>query len=148
MAEKKYNEKDEKELQKHDEKVEERDLLSTLVWGAILIWAGVAFLLVQQGVFDKFITPIFANTPMKMLEPDAWSLIALGAGVILLLETIIRLMVPTYRRSIVGTLILSVVLISIGVTNLFNFDWDLTWPLILIAIGVSVLLRGFVHKKM
>ena len=135
MAEKKYNEKDETEIQKHDEKVEVRDLLSTLVWGAILIWAGVAFLLVQQGVFDKFITPIFANTPMKMLEPDAWSLIALGAGVILLLETIIRLMVPTYRRSIVGTLILSV-------------DWDLTWPLILIAIGVSVILRGFVHKKM
>ena len=147
MTEKKLNEKDEKELQKHDEKVEERDLLSTIVWGAILIWAGTAFLLVQQGFFDRFITPIFSNTPLKMLEPDAWSLIALGAGIILLIEVIVRLLVPSYRRSIIGTLILSVVFISIGVTNLFNFNWDLTWPLILIAIGVSVLLRGFVNKK-
>jgi hypothetical protein len=147
MSEKKIDEKDEKELNKHDEKVEERDLVSTLVWGAILIWAGVAFLLIQQGIFNRFITPIFANTPMKVFEPDAWSLIALGAGVILLIEVVIRLLVPAYRRSILGTLILALVFVSIGVTNLFNIDWDLTWPLILIAIGVSVLLRGFTHKK-
>ena len=147
MSEKRIDEKDEKELHKHDEKVEERDLLSTIVWGAILIWAGAAFLLVQQGLFDKFITPIFANTPMKVFEPDAWSVIALGVGVILLIEVVVRLLVPAYRRSIIGTLILAAVFLSIGVTNLFNLDWDLTWPLILIAIGVSVLLRGFIQKK-
>ena len=52
----KEDEKDEKDLQKQEEKsVEEkwsRDPLGALTWAAILIWAGVVLLAANFGAFD------------------------------------------------------------------------------------------------
>ena len=51
--EKQFDEKDEKELKKHDEKTEENDLLSSLAWAFILIWAGLVFLASNLGWFER-----------------------------------------------------------------------------------------------
>ena len=150
MAEKKMDEKDEKEVMKHDEKVEERDALSTVVWAAILIWAGVVFLAQNQGWLERISLPgsILSNLlphGFDMFEPSVWSLIALGAGVILLLEAIVRLLMPSFRRHVLGTLIVAAVFIGIGLGNWFG--WEIIWPMILIGIGIVVLIRGLTGRQ-
>ena len=146
--EKQYDEKNEKEMMKHDEKVEERDLLSSVVWAAILIWAGVAFLAANQGWLSAFgirEQGVFFRDFFQFLEFNTWNVIALGAGVILLVEVVVRLLVPQFRRQVGGTLIMAAVFIGIGLGPFFN--WSLVWPLVLIAIGISVLIGGFSRRK-
>jgi len=156
MAEKKYSEKDEKqfdekdekELLKHDEKVEQRDALSSIVWAAILIWAGIAFLSVNMGWFDTFLgSSFFARIlpeNMAVFDPGVWSIIMLGAGVILLAEVVARLLIPAFHRHIGGSLIIAAVFIGVGLGSFFG--WDLIWPFILIAVGVSILLGGIARR--
>jgi len=142
------DEKDEKEVLKHDEKVEERDALSSVVWAAILIWAGLVFLAFNTGwierVFAGDLFPRILPHGMEVFEPGLWSIIMLGAGLILLMEVIIRAFVPNLKRHIGGSLILAAVFIGVGLGSFFG--WDLVWPLILIAIGASILLGGFLRK--
>ena len=157
MAEKRYNvkdekqfdEKDEKELLKQDEKIEQKDTLSSIVWAAILIWAGFAFLSVNMGWFDAILgSSFFARIlpeNMAAFEPGVWSIIMLGAGVILLAEVVARLLIPAFHRHVGGSLILAAVFIGVGLGNFFG--WDLIWPFILIAVGVSILLGGIARRQ-
>ncbi len=126
----KEEEKEEKGGQGWDEKWR-RDPLSAVVWAGILIWAGLALLAENMGLLARF----------EWL--DAWGLIFIGAGGLVLLEVVVRLLVPSYRRPLGGTLVFAAILLGIGLGNLFG--WSLVWPLILIVIGVSVLLRGFIR---
>jgi len=158
MAEKNVNEKDEKqmdeknekELLKHDEKVEERDMLSSIVWAAILIWAGLVFLAVNTGWLDRVLASgvIAQYLPkgMELFEPAIWGIIMLGAGVILLVEAIIRSLVPQFHRHLGGTLVVAAIFIAIGLGNIFQ-NWTLIWPFMLIALGASILLGGMFRKK-
>lgn len=147
--EKKYDEKDEKELEKHDEKVGENDKLGTITWAFILIWAGIVFLATNMGWFDQLGITIDQSWMFRSLEGrntfGVWNLIALGAGAIILLEAIVRLLLPTYRRHIGGTLIVAAVLIGLGLGSWFS--WRDLWPLILIAVGIHVLLTGLGRSK-
>ena len=116
----KREEKDRTELSKQEEKSAEekweRDPLGALVWALILIWAGVVLLAGNLGAFDL------------MSEFAA----------ILLLEVVVRLLVPQYRKSVVGTLVLVGVFVGLGLGT-----WNCVWPLILIGIGLSIIFRGF-----
>lgn len=113
-----------------------RDSLSGIIWAVILIWAGVAFLLWNLGVLDGLDLP---------REVEAWTLVLGGVGLILLVEVLVRLLVPAYSRSITGTLILGVILLAMSVGDFF--DTSLFWPILLIAGGVVFLLRGVTRKK-
>ncbi len=143
------DEKDEKERSKHDEKtVEEkyrRDPLSALIWGAILVWAGIVFLAVNLGWVDALFrsSQIFPGLP-GMFYPEAWGLVFVGAGLIVLVGVVIRLAVPAYRAAVGGSVIFGLILIGIGLGNMFG--WDVTWPLIIIGIGVLVLVRAFLRR--
>lgn len=137
----KKDEKDEKDISKHEEKtVDEkwrRDPLGTIAWAVVLIWAGVVLLLVNN-------TNILANIPFLRIEEwgwgsPVWSLIFLGAGVIFLFEALIRLVVPAYRRPIWGTLFFAMILIGIGLGNVF--DWRIVFALVLIFLGLSMFFR-------
>ncbi len=75
---------------------------------------------------------------------EAWSIGFLGAGVIVLIEVVIRLLVPTYRRNVGGTFIFAVVLLAVGLGEIVS--WSVVGPLILIALGVSVLLGGLFRR--
>jgi hypothetical protein len=137
MTEHQYSEKQEK-LEKEEEKQEKeekswdekwrRDPVSAAVWALILIWAGVVLLVSNLGLLDRF------------EQLDAWGLVFVGAGLIILLEVAFRLLVPSYRQSVSGTLVLAVVFLAIGLGNLIN--WGVAWALALIVIGVFVLARG------
>jgi len=65
--------------------------------------------------------------------------------VIVLIEVAIRLLVPDYRRPIIGSLFLAVILIGIGLGNLFN--WNITGALILIALGLMIIFRGIFRER-
>ena len=68
-----------------------------------------------------------------------------GAGVILLLEVLARLLIPAYRRPVTGTIILAFVFIGIGLGNLIS--WNVVWPIILIAICLSIVVRVLLGRR-
>jgi hypothetical protein len=152
MADEKF---DEKEREKQEEKSPEekrwdeksrRDPLSAVVWAAILVWAGLVLLANNLGFLDALFDRLPSDGTGWFVDASGtWSLILLGAGVIVLLEVLVRLLVPDYRRPVGGSLILAVFLIGVGLSNFFS--WNLLWPFILIGIGIVVLLRSFLRNQ-
>ena len=150
-----YDEKyDEKMLEKHDEKsydekeeksYEEKhraDPVESLVWAATLIWAGIVFLADNLGYLERLRIHA-ADLLFEMpFEPELWTLFFLGAGVLVLIGVVLRLVVPSYRRPILGSLIWAIVLFGLALG-----EWSLIWPFILIAIGVSILLDGLTRRR-
>ncbi len=131
--------KDEKDQEKHREKEEKgrSDPLSTLVWALILIWAGVVLLADNLGLLALGGAVLPGIFPFHV---STWGLIFAGAGVIILLEVVVRLVVPDYRRHVAGSIIIGFVFLGIGLGNLIS--WGIIWALVLIALGVIVLLRA------
>ncbi|MBC8448699.1 MAG: hypothetical protein H8D78_13205 [Chloroflexi bacterium] len=137
-----YNEKEEKEVRKHEEKGGDeksweekwrRDPLGTAAWAVIIIWAGLVLLAENLGLLAR-------------LEiADGWGIVFLGAGLILLLEIVVRFVIPDYRRPLMGNFILAFVFLGIGLGNLF--DWRVTGALVLIAVGVGILLQGLLRRR-
>lgn len=138
---------DEKEMEKKEEKAPEekwrRDPLSSIVWACILIWAGLVFLASNLGWLDAIISESEEITGVSAIDNvlSAWSLVLAGAGVIILLEVAIRLLVPAYRRPVLGSFIFGIILIGIGLGDLVN--WNILWPLVIIGIGLSFLVKAF-----
>jgi hypothetical protein len=58
-----------------------------------------------------------------------------------LLEALIRVLMPEYRRPIVGTIIFGVILLAIGLGDLVS--WGIVGAIALVVVGVSLLVRGF-----
>jgi hypothetical protein len=144
---------EEKEVEKREEKVDEKqqqDLISSLVGAAFLIWLGTVLLAANMGflstftnILDSLSIPSYGisfETPFFNMRTV--QVFLLGGGLILLVEVIIRLLVPIYRRHVLGTLIGAVAMFSLGLGN-----WEIIWPLILIAIGLAILLRGFTRRR-
>jgi hypothetical protein len=147
MADEKF---DEKEMEKREEKAPEekwrRDPLGAIIWAVILIWAGVVLLLDNLGYLEALkenLGPV--GLEWMPIGVGVWGLILLGAGVILLGEVFLRLLIPAYRRPVIGTIILAFVFIGIGLGNLIS--WGLIWAVVLIAIGVSVIMRGLTSRR-
>jgi hypothetical protein len=147
MADEKF---DEKEMEKREEKAPEekwrRDPLGAIIWALILIWAGVVLLLDNLGYLEALkenLGPV--GLEWMPIGVGVWGLILLGAGVILLGEVFLRLLIPAYRRPVIGTIILAFVFIGIGLGNLIS--WGLIWAVVLIAIGVSVIMRGLTSRR-
>ena len=131
----KEEEKEEEKGRGWDEKWR-RDPLSAMVWAAILIWAGVVLLLGNVGVLDDL------RVGDSYVEP--WSIGFIGAGVIVLVEVVIRLLVPAYRRVVGGTIVFAAVLLGVGLGEMVG--WAVIGPVILIVLGVSVLLGGALRR--
>jgi hypothetical protein len=145
---------DEKDREKREEKSSEeksweekyrRDPLGSIVWAGILVWAGLVLLANNLGLLDRL---RFQGADFPGAEAlgrlEAWSVILAGAGVLVLIGVLARLLFPEYRRDVGGNLFLGVILIGIGLGNIFG--WNIVWPLILIALGISILLRGFLRR--
>jgi hypothetical protein len=114
------------------EKEERRDLLSTLIWAVILIWAGIVFLAESLELLKG----------LELLTP--WGLVFIGAGVIVFIEVLVRLLIPQYRRPVVGTVIFGAILIAVGLGNLVSSG--LIWAIALIVGGAAILI-GVVWRR-
>jgi hypothetical protein len=130
-------EKQEKQEEKHEKRWDEkwrRDPLSAAAWAVILIWAGVVLLADNLGLLGW----------IPSLE--AWSIFFLGAGGILLLEILVRLLVPAYRQPVTGNFVLAIVFLAIGLGSLV--DWNCIGPGLIIGVGVYLLFTGlFRHRE-
>jgi hypothetical protein len=144
MSEPRRNEKEEeKRGEKNEEKGGgrgwdekwERDRLRMISIAAIFIWGGlVAF----AGTLNLF---------NYNWEGHGWAVFLLGTGVILIGKVIIRVLIPEYRRAIGGSLIIGFILLAVGISDLTGWSWDYIWPIILVAIGLSILLRGALRRR-
>lgn len=146
MSEESYrrkNEKQEKEEKDEKDRGEREwdkgeqwsggDALGPIIWGLIIIFAGLAFAAVNLGMY-----------PWLTWE-NVWSVIFIGAGLLFVLEVIIRILMPTYRRPIRGRIILAFVALAIGLGGLIG--WEVTWPLIIIAVGLAIVIGVFVRPR-
>lgn len=145
-------------MSKHEEKLEEkspeekwrRDPLGLVIWAVILIWIGFALLASNarwRDAIDGFLAQLrfqAAESPLEgaVDQLSVWSIIFLGAGLILLVEVAIRLIFTAYRRPVLGTLILAIILIGVGLNS-----WVLIWPVVIILIGLAFLYRGLLKRK-
>ncbi|MDD5083286.1 MAG: hypothetical protein PHU08_07945 [Dehalococcoidales bacterium] len=132
MAERPRNEKEEKGRGEKEEKGR-HNRADTLIWAAVLIWAGLVLLADTTGFGHDF---NWWNT---------WAVIFVGAGAIVLLAAIIRLLIPEQRWGITGSLIMGFILIGVGLGGLVG--WGLVWPIVLIAIGLIIVLRNLFRRR-
>ena len=144
-----YDEKSEEKYEKEDEKQEEkhnRDPLSSIAWALILIWAGVVFLAENLGWFDQInFQEIQELQGIQIITVSTWSMIFLGAGVIVFFEALIRTFVPAYRSSTGGNFFLAAIFLGIGLGGIFG--WSVVWPFILIAMGLSALASALITRR-
>jgi hypothetical protein len=137
MPEERYrHEKDEKEEKNEkgrDEKdqggMEEkwrRDPISGIFTGLIVIGLGIMFLLASRDVIGW---------------GEWWMYMLLVVGGVFILEALIRSFIPAYRRPIMGRVIVGLILIAVGFSNIYDIGtW---WPLIIIVVGVVIIISVF-----
>lgn len=137
MSERPRDEKEEKEEKGREESWDEkwrRDPLNALWWALVLIWAGLVLIADNMGMLGKL-----------GIGGEAWAIGFLGAGVLMLLFVVIRLLVPAYRRPVTSNIIFGFILLGIGLGELTR--WDVVGALILIAIGISIFLSRFIQGQ-
>ena len=131
----KKEEKDEKEEEKRHEKEEKwrRDRGNAITWASVLIWGALVILAETTDFADDY------------SWWEGWAVFFAGAGAILILASLIRLLIPEYRRPLAGGMILGLVFLGIGLGELVGWNW--VWPIILIAVAVMILLTAFVRRR-
>lgn len=133
------DEKDEKEEKGRNESWDEkwrRDPVDAAVWALIFIWVGLVWL-------SHNMEWLFKGAESR--DEKTIAIGFLGAGVIVLLGVVLRLVVPAYRRPIIGSLIFGVILFGIGLSQLM--EGIAVGAIILIGIGLIVLLGGIFRQK-
>jgi predicted membrane channel-forming protein YqfA (hemolysin III family) len=138
MAEPKRNEKEE---EKRGEKQEEkkgsweekwqRDRVNAISWASILIW-GALVLLIDT-------TDYAAN----LVWWHGWAVFLIGAGVIILLTALYRWLKPEHRRPLIGSFILGIVLLGVGLGDLAKWSGNIIGVVVLVAVAIGILLRAF-----
>lgn len=138
---KQYDEKDEKnrreEQEKHDEKEEKgttrQDALSSMMFALLLIVAGVVLLAETQDLisWDQF--------------GGLWNLIFLTIGVFNLLEAVLRLVLPTYRRPVGGQIVTGLIFLILGLGGIIGMEFS--GAIILIILGAAILIGGLAQGR-
>jgi hypothetical protein len=140
MSDRRRNEKEEeKRGEKEDEKRREKEWdekwrhnpVRIVTLAIILIWGGVVALIESAHII---------NLPWW----QGWAVFLIGVGVILLLKAAYRLM-PEHRRPVRGTVIISLVLIAVGLGDIIG--WNFSWPVILIAIGIIIIVLAIARRR-
>lgn len=112
-----------------------RDPIDAIGWALFFIWAGLVLIADQLGYLVRF----------EGVEP--WSIIIIGAGVIVLLQVLVRLVMPAYRKPVMGSIIFGFILLAVGLTEIMAFSWPVVGAFILIAVGVGIILGGLTRGR-
>ncbi len=111
------------------------DPLGSALWALFIIWIGVLLLMINMGdEGDKILGLDWDNF-------GAWVLT--GGGVLTWLDILLRMLMPAYRRPLGGRIVWGTLLLVLGVGGLIDVE---LWPLIIIAIGVSMLI-GYLRPR-
>jgi hypothetical protein len=139
MSDRRRGEKEEEKREKEDEKRTEkeggekwvRDPLRTISIGIILIWGGI-------------VAYLSVGNLIKAEWWEGWAVFLAGTGLILLIKAAVRLL-PEYRKSVGGTVIIGIILLGVGIGDIVG--WNYTWPVILILIGIILIARLFFRRR-
>lgn len=132
---------DEKEQEKHQEKgggLDEkyhRDPLGFVAWVVVIIWLGVTLLLqnLDVGAFGRD-------------DDHNWAIFLWGAAAIFFVEILARLLVPRWRRPLVGAFVWVAILTGVGFGLWFD-EWEIIGPIVIIAVGVAILLGRLLPRR-
>ena len=103
--------------------------VNTLMWTAIFIWAGLVLL------------PGKINLITAVINWNFLSLIFTGAGIIIIIAISIYMYAPESRPPLAKKFILALIMLGTGLQGVLG--WRIVWPIILIAIGLYIAVRGF-----
>jgi len=146
VSERQSYEKSEKDVHKREEKGGDekswdekwrRDPLNAATWAVIIIWIGIVLLA------DNIAPQMLA----KLHLSEEWGVIFMGMGGILLVEVLIRAILPDFRKPLFGNIIFAVVMIGVGLTMNDLVEWEFIWAFALIGIGLGALLQGIFRAR-
>jgi len=133
---------DEKQGEKEQEKKQEkgqgldekyrRNPLGFVSFALLVIWLGVSLLLQNAGVIED--------------GNHGWAIFFWGGGVIILVLAIFQLLIPRFRRPVVGSFVWGAIWLGIGF-GLWYDKWEVIGPLVIIAIGVAILVGRLVPRR-
>jgi hypothetical protein len=129
---------DEKEQEKRQEKggsMDEkyhRDPVRYFSWALLIIWVGVVLLLRNLDVLPK--------------DDKGWGVFFWGGAAIIFAESLLRLANPRWRMPPYGSFIWGAVWLVVGF-GLYFKNWDVVWPVIIIAVGVAILAGRLVRRR-
>jgi hypothetical protein len=113
-----------------------RPNLDALMWALALIWVGATLIASNVGLLSR-LSFVSWSPPWDLpVRPTAWALALLGLAALVSVDILVRLLVKSYRRNVIGYVILFIIFVSLG----FGRP-EIMWPLILLALGVRLLLR-------
>lgn len=129
---------DEKEREKRQEKgggLDEkyrRNPVGFAAWALVIIWLGITLLLRNIDVIDD--------------SDQGWALFFWGGGAIFIIEALVRLLVPRWRRPIVGSFVWGAIWVGIGF-GLWYGRWAAIGPIVIIAVGVGILAGRLIPRR-
>ena len=133
---------DEKQGEKEQEKKQEkgqgldekyrRNPLGFVTFAVLIIWLGVTLLLQNAGVIEN--------------GDHGWAIFFWGGGAIILAGALLRLIVPRFRRPVVGSFVWGAIWVGVGF-GLWYGKWEVIGPIVIIAIGVAILAGRLVPRR-
>ena len=131
----KQNEKEQEKKQEKGQGLDEkyhRNPLGFVTFALLVIWLGVTLLLQNSGVIEN--------------NDRGWALFAWGGGALILLEAIVRLVVPRFRRPVMGGFVWGAIWVGVGFGLWFD-RWEVIGPIVIIAVGVAILAGRLVPRR-
>jgi hypothetical protein len=110
-------------------------------WKLEQVWSGIGW-----GLFLILVGSLFLADNRGWLHRAGWSYFAIGLGAILVAGFLFRYFGTLVNRwSGVGGLATGLALIFVGIASFYGFgEW---WPVILLAIGIGSMVKGFLQNK-
>jgi hypothetical protein len=107
--------------------------MEAIFWGGVILWAGLVF-----GADSLGYLPQIGGA-------EVWSWLFLGAGVYALLLDLWRMTSPDYANPTMGDYVAAGILLLLGLGGFFDFN--LSWPLILVLIGLAILGKALLRRR-
>jgi hypothetical protein len=116
-------------------------------WTGIGAWVGLAGMLVGVGFLGKYM-PIDVINNWLGATPKWWAIPVFVAGAGILLNTVVTVARNEWRLNWQSwsTLLISIFVLALGALAWFGLDWNLLFPIVLIACGFMILV-GILRKR-
>jgi len=108
-----------------------QDLIDGIFFGLVFIWGALVLAADLSGLKSDF---AFWTT--------GWGVFFVGAGVLALLGTLLRLFLPDYRRKIGEGIVFGCIFLGIGLGD--QGAW--IWPVLLGIVGLTILRGVFLQR--
>ncbi len=108
---------------------------NSICWAAILIWVGLGILAETTGWGHRMFS-----------WWNGWAVILTGAGVIMILCSLIRFMMGK-QRHVLGNLIPGLILLGVGLGSLTAWGWGIIISIILIVIGLVIIFGAIFRRR-